>query len=694
MTVFNEDKPIPISKSLGDTVDLQGVRIQLPKKPKLSEVYKCSEKKLEQVWRIQQPPKELKRNTIDEHFEFLERELLRIQDGFWFMNNGEATYITGLHYYYINYVKIDVGHPEYRDRDRLFFYFWEAANKNPQCAGVTLVKPRRMGATWIGSGMLLYYGSQIRDALLGILSKTGADAKSMFKKKVVSVFRKLPFWLQPTSASGTAPSTSLEFAEPAKRSKETAAGIEESEALNTIIEWKNTTENSFDSEKLIMLVFDESGKIDKEISLETLWEVLSKTLYVGLRIVGKAFLPSTVNDLDAGGEQFKMLYMASRISEMIEGATPTGLWAYFVPAYDGLEGFIDIYGKSVTEDPEKPVMGIHGDYIIEGSKTALKRARERRKKISKKTYLENVRQYPWTIEEAFYFNSSTAVLDTEKIAQQIAYEENDRLHSPVVTGNFIWGEQDKEVVWIPNENGKFKIKWLPPVDMRNKYFIKNGKKRPANGMYGAGGLDPYVHDRTKDGRGSDGGIHFHTKKVSGGREEVPYYECIVEYITKAETARDFFEDALMCSFFYGMPILFENNKYDLYRHFDARGYSEYLMDNPKEFEKKGSRASTSKSKIKGQHSNTDTNNTHAGFLQSYVYEYIGEDEETGEIGDFPFLKTLRQLAQFSVEERGSLDGAVSLGLALMAVSDREYNLNEQREKTHPLIRKGKIRISY
>ena len=46
--------------------------------------------------------------------------------GYWFYNNGIPTYITGTHYMYLQWSKIDVGAPDYREANRLFFIFWEA----------------------------------------------------------------------------------------------------------------------------------------------------------------------------------------------------------------------------------------------------------------------------------------------------------------------------------------------------------------------------------------------------------------------------------------------------------------------------------------------------------------------------------------------------------------------------------------
>ena len=45
-------------------------------------------------------------------------------NGVWFMCKGVPTYITGLHYMYLNWWKIDIGYPHYRDSDRRTWLYW------------------------------------------------------------------------------------------------------------------------------------------------------------------------------------------------------------------------------------------------------------------------------------------------------------------------------------------------------------------------------------------------------------------------------------------------------------------------------------------------------------------------------------------------------------------------------------------
>ena len=68
-------------------------------------------------------PEGLNEDTISKYSWFIDQEFKRREEGIWFMNNGEPTYMTGEHYYYLNWCKMDIGYPEYRDRDRRFFIF-------------------------------------------------------------------------------------------------------------------------------------------------------------------------------------------------------------------------------------------------------------------------------------------------------------------------------------------------------------------------------------------------------------------------------------------------------------------------------------------------------------------------------------------------------------------------------------------
>ena len=122
------------------------------------------------------------------------------------------------------------------------------------------------------------------DARFGILSKTGSDAKKMFTDKVVPISTNYPFFFKPIQDGMDRPKTELAYRVPA--SKLTRKSIEQSNSddltgLDTTIDWKNTGDNSYDGEKLRLLVHDESGKWEKPDNILNNWRVTKTCLRLG-----------------------------------------------------------------------------------------------------------------------------------------------------------------------------------------------------------------------------------------------------------------------------------------------------------------------------------------------------------------------------------------------------------------------------
>jgi len=135
---YNSDYDfIVISKTgqIGQIIEIQNLRIALPA---IDKPFKRSEKQKEQYWEKQKYPKELARIKTrfdwdeypsefkEEWYDYIDEEFKYRSNGHWFFNNGVPTYITGTHYMYLQWSKIDVGAPDYRESNRLFFIFWEA----------------------------------------------------------------------------------------------------------------------------------------------------------------------------------------------------------------------------------------------------------------------------------------------------------------------------------------------------------------------------------------------------------------------------------------------------------------------------------------------------------------------------------------------------------------------------------------
>ncbi len=682
-----EDQGIKIDPdgSTGDVIELHGLLLVLPKKPPRSKILFHDQPKKLQMWKRIPMPEELQRlRSMDEWHEkpgefrkkfsaYIEEEFQRRRNGVWFYNNGIPTYITGRHYMFLQWSKIDIGYPQFLQFQREIFLHMLACESDPRCFGQLYTKCRRSGYTNVCSSVLVDEATQVKEKLLGIQSKTGKDAQeNIFMKKVVSIFRGYPFFFKPIQDGTTNPRMELAFREPSKRITKNNKTSYRGDALNSTINWKNTTNNAYDGEKLHMLYLDEAGKWEKPTDIREAWRVERTCLIVGKKIVGKALVGSTVNPMNKGGEEYKGLWQDSDPEQRnANGRTRSGLYRIFIPAYDALEGFFDVYGQSVVEDPPESVHihGIDGEPITEGSKTYLKNDR-RSFKDDPSELNEVVRQFPFTEDEAFRDSIEGSLFNIGKIYQQIEHNE-ELFPNPVVRGNFIWKEKDKEVTFSPTPNGRFKVAWMPDSDKRNVKALERGKKVAPFKDFGCGGVDSYDLDATVDGRGSKGALHMYNK-FSMDR---PSNMFVVEYASRPDLAKIFYEDVLMCAFFYGYPLLVENNKYGIVRYFEARGYDGYLMDRPRHL---GSSSSKVNVKTKGIPSNSqDVIQSHAQSIETYIHHHVGVNYESGEMGKMYFNSTMEDWIGFKIDKRTKFDLTISSGLALLGAQKSK----EKKPKT-------------
>ncbi len=658
--------------TLGDVVELSGILIGLPKAPTKGIKGEGLEASM-QMWERLPMPAELSRiRSMDEWAEtpkefrekfrpFIEEEFRRRREGFWFYNKGEPTFITGRHYMLLQWTKIDIGYPSYLGFQRDIFLHMAACEADPRCIGQLYTKCRRSGYTNICSSVLLDEATQVKDKLLGIQSKTGKDAQeNIFMKKVVSMFRHYPFFFKPIQDGTTNPRMELAFREPSKRITKNNKTSYVGDALNTVLNWKNTTNNAYDGEKLHMLYMDEAGKWEKPSDIREAWRIERTCLIVGRRIVGKALVGSTVNPMDKGGSQYKQIWKDSDPAKRnANGRTASGLYRLFIPAYESLEGFFDVHGNPIIEDPHSEIKTLDGDFMTFGSKTFLKNERDALKNDAKELN-ETIRQFPFTPDEAFRDSVEGSLFNIGKIYEQV--EHNDSLYpNPVVRGNFQWkgGVPDTEVVFLPNHQGRWYVSWMPEQSKRSTMSMDRNRRVPPNGDMGCGGVDSYDLDATVDSRSSKGACHIYNKFNMDAASNM----FVAEYASRPPMAKIFYEDVLMAAVFYGYPLLIENNKYGIVRHFEARGYDGYVMDRPEHLRSTSSSANV---KTKGIPSNSqDVIQAHASAIEDYIHKYVGLNE-MGEPGRMYFNRTLEDWIGFKIDKRTKYDLSISSGLALLA----------------------------
>lgn len=687
-----ENDVVVISRdgTIGEVYVINNLHIALPEEPNLvddrgnrwiADDYPKELARIKSIFDWNKKPREFQQKWIS----YIETEFDRRESGYWFVNNGKSTYITGSHYMYLQWTKIDVGLPDFREANRIFFIYFEACKADVRSFGMIYLKNRRSGFSFMSSAEVVNQATISKDARFGILSKTGDDAKKLFTDKVVNVSNNYPFFFKPIQDGMDRPKTELAYRVPASKITKKSMSREEDDSmdgLNTTIDWKNTADNSYDGEKLRLLVHDESGKWVQPNNILSNWRVTKTCLRLGSKIIGKCMMGSTSNALDKGGSNFKSLYEDSNPKNRNQnGQTKSGLYSLFIPMEWNFEGYIDQYGMPVFETPKTPIRGIDGGMIRIGVIDYWNNEVESLKS-DPDALNEFYRQFPRTESHAFRDESKNAIFNLTKIYHQIDYNGSLIKDRVLTRGGFHWknDKKDTEVVWSPDSRGRFLVSWIPPSHMRNNVIKRNGLFFPGNEHVGSFGCDPYDISGVVGGGGSNGALHGMTKF---NMDDAPSNHFFLEYIARPQMAEIFFEDVLMACFFYGMPVLAENNKPRLLYHLKNRGYRAFAMNRP---DKPSHKLSKTEKEIGGiPNTSEDIKQAHASAIGTYIEKYVGYDFEgqyrdPSDIGDMYFTKTLEDWARFDIMNRTKFDASISSGLAIMANQKHIYVPQKENSK--------------
>jgi len=588
----------------------KNLRPRMPKKLYVL-AYKNKGLTIDDIWN------ELELNPVkwEDEIEYIKRMWYFRLNGFWFFNNGKPTYITGKHFYYMMFYPLDSGYPKYRDRDRKYWVFidfcenhsfdfvkkdkndWAIPEEDTEPDGTPIYlmkdlgrrvvfgdvypKMRREGATYRAQCNNLETISKLKNVWGGIQSRTDEDARSVFQKKLVRPWKRVPFFFRPYYTGSTNPKNQLEFDIPSLRIGAGGALASTGAGLESGIDFQPGDEGAYDGWKLHFQHDDEVGKNVKN----DVWkrhlvgkECLSQDF--GMSIHGYTSKTSTVGEMEkGGGDKFKKMCDMSMYHQRNEiGQTPSGLFLFFMSSIDGLN--CDEFGNSDLVDNERIIKAQRASLINNNDVVG---------------WVEKVRQYPIYYRECFSSSASDLGFNLYIIEQRLQELKMNQPHC--VRGDFVREnplDRLSRVMFVedPN-NGRFVVSKQLKSGQTNRW-MKNefGHYMPLKSKYFAGS-DSFRFNQTEGKRMSDGGIvvkYGRDELVDEGAQmsemESDRYVCTYQF--RPPTTDEYAEDVLMVCQYYGCQVLAEANVDVVNKKFEEwgfAGYLVYLKDNTGRFRK-------------------------------------------------------------------------------------------------------------
>jgi len=596
--------------------------------------------------------------------------------GHWFMNKGIPVYLTGTHYTYLQWCKIDSpdndGHPTFYMSQLDRFYFRQLCIEDPFTLGYFIAGPRGFGKSteevW----------SQLENITKGphkrhaaIQSKTKDDAETViFVEKMVPMFNELPHFFKPEYNHGTNPVKGFTFSRERKKGKGS-----KKMRYGPLFELGNTVkhypakEKACDGKTLADLIQDEIGKTHPREEAD-----VKKRLGINIRSVfrndvkrGIIRCTSTIEDMKEGGAEAKSIWDDSNPEERdSNGFTKSKIYKFLVTALETKVKFADKYGYV---DEAKAYEEVMNDRAAVSDDPIELTSRMRKDPLNEEdAFTKDQSDCPFPV---LIINAALNDIATQKVVGRIGNLE------------YPSGQLDSDVTFVDDPTGMFTIFHYPDKKQGDRQILnacrfeysqsstEKDKKLwiPCNDDLFTGGLDPIKWRKTVDKRASkmaahgfwklDSTLDDNSKPIS----EWLSHSLMWKYHGRHIDPTDDYENIIKALRFFGHRIMPENNLSDFTKHLYDRGYWKFVIAR-KDFDPKVLFAGKSKNALSMENAVDSTSE----IIETYVAEIIRYMKVHGRrIKDKALLK---QMLDFDPDAPTKSDLVVSFGYALMALKHR------------------------
>lgn len=687
-----------ISFDQGRVEEYYGIKCRMPDEPADEHCVNYGLDIYDQVFRKTFVPDQVRfpdrdwgreRWTEKEMEAFIDHQWNIRKNGIWFWIKGKKVYIPGQLWFKYNLWTPSTGEEfEYRTHERELFSLLFHLQRDPIDLGIADFKCRQLGDTEMALVVMYERGSRIRGSLTTMQSSINEDHIIEAYNRLIHGHKNMIWYMKPMNTGTENPRKGLILDYPTKhlthaeisRQQELGNTVNKSSAENyqyppigSRFRYGPTKVKHFDGATGVLTAYnDEYGKAESMSPVEWI-QTMVETVFSNIRgrKRGILIMTSTVEDISEDSLEWAMqIYKESDPNKRKStGSTVNRLVRIFRGVADrGFETIVaDRWGDI---DREAVIAAVTEQYnaFIEAGNT--------------KGAMSFLRKNPRTIDDVFLSVRNQSSFNTEDLAKREFYLNEVARPKPYVRGNFKWkdGVRDSEVIWEPNENGRWLVS-KHPSDFglqSNARSVSIVASKPGNAEHFCCGVDPVDQSKTLENidKVSKMGIvvmkkldyridneeHLWHKEpdemkgilvgdpVSAG-EHHSTNRVVCTYVGRDKDIFNNFEDLILTVTYYGTEFLPENNKAGaLKTYLRTRKYDLYLTDKPSlsqnykgQFEKDGVTASEK------------TFGECFSFIETYTYKWFNAI-------DHPDLTT--QLLSMNWNNRGERDLGVAFGWCL------------------------------
>lgn len=636
-----------------------------------------------------------KYNKIQSAWVEVEEKRMTYGGGAYTMINGVLTYIPASYWGYVNHWTLEHGEkPEYREADRIFFLFMEYICFETEVLCVTRGKGRRQGATSLGFYWMWWICGRMPEKRGGSMSFDDPAAQKNFQGMFMRGFKAmLPCFVRDFDSKAE---NFVRFVKPVESAKKGV--IQKREGLNSYCDFLPNSINSYDSGRVSFLLPDEGGKYHR-ININTYWSKVSPTLKIGKKKVGFAYMPTTVNPKDKGGENYQQFWKdadqnaINPVTKQPYGLnTPHKVVRYFVPATEGYSGCIDKFGNSVVDDPAEPIMGNDGQLITEGARTVILNERALKKDDQ---LMEHRRDFPLSEFDMFAFATGNCEFNEERLRQQITeldenppYLRRMRLYFEIVkkVNKYTNKEESwKEVRAMDDDAGEWLILEFPE---KENAYDHHGLWTAKNTIRYSIGVDTIKSGFAINGSTATACVFKKSHIVQG--EENGLYPVAI-YLGKPRLMSHLYEQVMMSCMWYGAKVNFEIDAgtayYDYFVANDAHKFLEWTPRVAIDVTKKQVHIKPG----------TESANPYQFAMQLEVAKKYFDGTliggYNGNVHRVKYKILLQQALEYDNTDRTKSDILISLMMALLPCFGSTELIKEPEKKRTTILPQYKIKVS-